>query len=392
MRKTMLTRRRFAMLAGTAAASAILGALPGCAASGKPDDAASEGPADSLREEPPTLPREAAAEAAESPATVAAIPSGALCVAEYAGNTLAVVDPATGEVSQRIATGSNPATALAADGWIYVGSSGGGQITALSATDPSQVKAISVGNQPLGLCYDGGRGLLYVGDYFASSVHVVDSQLKSLVGTIKLNTYGYHNRTDPPDCCRIEPGAGRRTVALALAPEGDILYCANYGTFDVGRIDLAAEAEVEAFDGVVGPRQILVTPDGAQLVLAGVGGEGEQQVSDLYVLDRATGKRAREVFVGQSVAGAALSPAGDAAWAIARDDGELVAFKGATWEEAGRLFLSPGIDTLLASPDGATLFVANSATGEVFVVDAAALTVTATVTGLASPKGMAVVA
>ena len=247
-------------------------------------------------------------------------------------------------------------------------------------------------NQPLGLCYDGDRGVLYVGDYFASSVHVVDSQLKSLVGTIKLNAYGYHNRTDPPDCCRIEPGAGRRTVALALAPEGDILYCANYGTFDVGRIDLAAEAEVEAFDGVVGPRQILVTPDGAQLVLAGVGGEGEQQVSDLYVLDRATGKRAREVFVGQSVAGAALSPAGDAAWAIARDDGELVAFKGTTWEEAGRLFLSPGIDTLLASPDGATLFVANSATGEVFVVDAAALTVTATVTGLASPKGMAVVA
>ena len=48
-------------------------------------------------------------------------------------------------------------------------------------------------------------------------------------------------------------------------------------------------------------------------------------------------------------------------------------------------------NTLLASPDGATLFVANSATGEVFVVDAAALTVTATVTGLASPKGMAVV-
>ncbi|WP_278798516.1 hypothetical protein [Adlercreutzia caecimuris] len=49
-------------------------------------------------------------------------------------------------------------------------------------------------------------------------------------------------------------------------------------------------------------------------------------------------------------------------------------------------------NTLLASPNGATLFVANSATGEVFVVDAAALTVTATVTGLASPKGMAVVA
>ena len=266
-----LTRRAFASLAGLAAGSVLLGVLPGCTGSdaGQTVPAANEGEGSNSGEGgkdemPPTS---ESAPAAPS----AALSPGLLCVAEYANNTLAVVDPATGEILQRIAAGQNPATALVADGWVYVGSSGGGEVTAVSIADPSQVTSITVGKQPLGLCYDGAQGILYVGDYFASSIHLVDTQLKSLVKTVKLSASGYHNRTDPPDCCRIDPGTGRRTVALALAPEGNLLYCANYGTFDVARVDLATGEEIEAFDGVVGPRQILVSADGAQLLLAGVG-------------------------------------------------------------------------------------------------------------------------
>lgn len=321
----------------------------------------------------------------------AALAPGLLCVAEYANNTLAVVDPATGEILQRIAAGQNPATALVADGWVYVGSSGGGEVTAVNIADPSQVTSITVGKQPLGLCYDEAQGVLYVGDYFASSVYLVDTQLKSLVKTVKLSASGYHNRTDPPDCCRIDPGTGRRTVALALAPEGDLLYCANYGTFDVARVDLATGEEIEAFDGVVGPRQILVSADGAQLLLAGVGGEGEQQVNDLYVLDRASGKRVLEIPVGQSVAGVAQASDGSAVWAIARDDGELVAFD-ADWNETARLPLGVGIDTLVLAPDEKTLLVGNSIGGQVHVIDAATMALMNTIEGLASPKGIAVIA
>ena len=386
----MLTRRAFASLVGLAAGSVLLGVLPGCAGpdAGQTAPAANEGEGlnsgEGGKDEMP--PTSESAPAAPS----AALSPGLLCVAEYANNTLAVVDPATGEILQRIAAGQNPATALVADGWVYVGSSGGGEVTAVSIADPSQVTSITVGKQPLGLCYDGAQGILYVGDYFASSIHLVATQLKSLVKTVKLSASGYHNRTDPPDCCRIDPGTGRRTVALALAPEGNLLYCANYGTFDVARVDLATGEEIEAFDGVVGPRQILVSADGAQLLLAGVGGEGEQQVSDLYVLDRSSGKRVQEVPVGQSVAGVAQASDGSAVWAIARDDGELVAFD-ADWNETGRLSLGVGIDTLVLAPDEKTLLVGNSIGGQVHVVDAPSLALLNTIEGLASPKGIAVI-
>ena len=381
----MITRRNFVVLAGIGAMGLLNTA--GCAAPAEPPRDVS-GEKEPL-EEPSPIPQKEPVASSE-PFSGEIIP-GMLCVAEYATNTLAVVDARAGEVAGRIPVGRNPASVLAAEDTVFVGCTGTGEVTAVPMASPTAAAPMPVGHQILGLCRDEARRLIYAGDYFANSVHAIDVALQSLVGTMELSALGFSGRTDPPPCCTFEPGAGRRTVALALAPEGNLLYCANYGTFDVARVDLATGEEIEAFDGVVGPRQILVSADGAQLLLAGVGGEGEQQVSDLYVLDRSSGKRVQEVPVGQSVAGVAQASDGSAVWAIARDDGELVAFD-ADWNETGRLSLGVGIDTLVLAPDAKTLLVGNSIGGQVHVVDAPSLALLNTIEGLASPKGIAVIA
>lgn len=382
----MITRRNFVVLAGIGAMGLLNTA--GCAAPAEEPPRDVSGEQEPL-EEPSPIPQKEPVASSE-PFSGEIIP-GMLCVAEYATNTLAVVDARAGEVAGRIPVGRNPASVLAVGDTVFVGCTGAGEVTAVPMASPTAAAPIPVGHQILGLCCDEARGLIYVGDYFANSVHVIDVALQSLVGTMELSALGFSGRTDPPPCCTFEPGTGRRTVALALAPEGNLLYCANYGTFDVARVDLATGEEIEAFDGVVGPRQILVSADGAQLLLAGVGGEGEQQVSDLYVLDRSSGKRVQEVPVGQSVAGVAQASDGSAVWAIARDDGELVAFD-ADWNETGRLSLGVGIDTLVLAPDEKTLLVGNSIGGQVHVVDAPSLALLNTIEGLASPKGIAVIA
>ena len=382
----MITRRNFVVLAGIGAMGLLNTA--GCAAPAEEPPRDVSGEQEPL-EEPSPIPQKEPVASSE-PFSGEIIP-GMLCVAEYATNTLAVVDARAGEVAGRIPVGRNPASVLAAEDTVFVGCTGTGEVTAVPMASPTAAAPIPVGHQILGLCRDEARRLIYAGDYFANSVHAIDVALQSLVGTMELSALGFSGRTDPPPCCTFEPGAGRRTVALALAPEGDLLYCANYGTFDVARVDLATGEEIEAFDGVVGPRQILVSADGAQLLLAGVGGEGEQQVSDLYVLDRSSGKRVQEVPVGQSVAGVAQASDGSAVWAIARDDGELVAFD-ADWNETGRLSLGVGIDTLVLAPDAKTLLVGNSIGGQVHVVDAPSLALLNTIEGLASPKGIAVIA
>lgn len=386
----LLTRRCFAHLLALAGIGAALGALPGCGGGSDGADLPGESAAGGAPTAASTPPEGADTAEAQSVDADASLPAGAVCVAEYAGNTLAIIDPATWQVTQRIPAGQNPATVVQAAGSLYVGSSGGGEIAVVPVADPARATHIPVGNQPLGLCYDASRGILYVGDYFNSSIHEVDVQLNSLVGTIRLDVCGYHNRTDPPDCCRVGPGKGRLTVAMALSPDDETLYCANYGTYDVARINVEEGLEIEAFDGVVGPRQMIVSHDGASLYLAGVGGEGEQQVSHLYVINRDTGKREREVFVGQSVAGVAESLDGSMVYALARDEGVLVAFD-SQWDERARVEVGAGADTLFLDQAEAVAYVANSTTGELTAVSVPAMDVVGQVTGLASPKGMVVV-
>ena len=385
----MITRRAFVGLAAVGAMGLMGAGLGGCAQA--PETSTDETPEGGFANAPT---QDAAPVSQPTPmaAYEGALGPGMVCVTEYATNTVAVVDTAAAEVRGRLSVGRNPVSAVTCGDMLFVGCTGAGEVTAVPLAAPTASQAVPVGRQILGLCPDEERGVLYAGDYFSNNLYVVDVALLSLVGTIEVHDEGYKGRTDPPPCCTIEPGAGRRIVSVALSPVGDVLYCANYGTYDVACVDVAARAEVEAFDGVVGPRQILVSPDGAHLILAGVGGEGEQQVSDLLILDRASGRRVREVPVGLSVAGGTLAPDGAAAWAISRDDGQLVAFETADWTETGRMDVGVGTDSLALSADGAMAYVANSVGGLLRIVDLATMTVTATVEGLASPKGIAVIA
>ena len=377
----MISRRKFAHLAGVAAASMALGALAGC-------DSGEEGAREGTHAARERDPGEAPPSAASQPNPLQA---GWACVAEYAGNTLAVVDLAEGTVVERLPVGQNPASLAWGAGTVFVGSSGGGELWMVPRADATQARAVAAGNQPLGLCFDAARGRVYAADYFLGCIHVIDAALGSVVGVMGLSPVGFHNRTDPPECCRIEPGAGRRPVSLALSPEGDLLYCANYGTYDVARIDLATGAEREAFDGVVGPRTVLVAQGGAHLLLAGVGGEEEQRVECLYVVDRQSGQRVREVPVGSGVAGVCQTPDGKAVLALSRNEGVLVALDAVTWEERGRCTLSLGTDSLALAPDGSHACVANSATGVLAVVNAETLEVEQRIGGLAGPKDVLVV-
>lgn len=376
----LFTRRRAIVTMGVGAACAVW-ALSGCATTesveepaekeGGQDEAGSQGSLETQQESIP-LPRRCA------------------CVTEYAGNTLALIDLDLHEIVGRMPMGQNPSMMAYGSGVLYVGASGEGKVYAVDAAT-GVASSCEVGNQPIGLCLDEAAGILYVADYFDSTIRMVDTQLMSVVGSVRLSATGFHNRTDPPDCCRKTPGVGRRPVAVALSPDGDVVYCANYGTYDIGRINTATSTEIEAFDGVVGPRTLAVSRDGGSLVLAGVGGEDEEQVNELYVVDRDTGERTSKVFVGMSVADVCLTQDGSTAFSIARDSGELVCFDAETWNELGRAYVGEGVESMDLSPDESLVLVANSQTGSLGAFDAATLDLVFGIEGLANPKDVVAV-
>lgn len=309
-------------------------------------------------------------------------------VTEYAGNTLAAVDFENQAIAARYPAGQNPMMAVEGDSMLYVGNSSGGKLQAFNI-DTGANTPIAAGQQPLGLIIDEGASTLYACDYFSSAIQVIDAKLGSMTSSIPLSDVGFLGRTDPPACCRTTPGAGRRPVCMAKSSDG-ILYCANYGTYDIARIDLSSGEEIEPFDGVVGPRTILLSKDEGAILLAGVGGENEERVFDLYVIDRQTGTRLAAIPIGEGVADVCISSTGNKAFAIARDEGALVEIDTAAWRELRRAQLEVGISAICLSNDDSTLYVANAETGELLAVDVESLETISRVGGLSNPKDVVV--
>ena len=369
----LMSRRTFSALVGITATSAITCLLPGCSRKSSEGDNRHTNEVEHSIDKQPSSPSQEA-----KPALV---PAGAVCVTEYASNTMAIIDVPSTSVIDRVPVGQNPAMMTRVDDTLFVGSSGGGEIVAIPLSDTAKAKRIPVGTQPLGLCFDEARRHLYVADYLDSSVHVVDPKLGSMIETIRLSRFGYHNRTDPPACCRKTTATGRRTVAFARSHDNSTLYCANYGTYDIARIDLETKTELDPFDGVVGPRALLMSHNGQHLMVAGVGGEDNGKVSTLSIIDLADGKRVREVPIGIGVADVCQTPDGARAYALARDEGSLVACECEEWTELGRTEVGKGVDSIALSANGTTVYCANSLTGTLTLVD-----VSAEIKGLSSPK------
>ena len=309
-------------------------------------------------------------------------------VTEYAGNTLAAVDFENQTIATRYPAGQNPMMAVEGGSVLYVGNSSGGKLQAFSI-DTGLNTPIAAGQQPLGLVVDKAVQTLYACDYFSSAIQIIDTKLGSMTSSIPLSDVGFMGRTDPPACCRTAPGAGRRPVCMAKSSDG-ILYCANYGTYDIARIDLSSDEEIDPFDGVVGPRTMLLSKDESCILLAGVGGENKERVFDLYVIDRKTGTRFATIPIGEGVVDVCMNSTGNKAFAIARDEGTLVEIDTVSWQELRRAQLEIGIGAICLSNDDLTLYVANAETGELLAVNVESLETISRVSGLSNPKDIAV--
>lgn len=375
----LVTRRRFVKISAASIASTSLFML-GCSKSSQqtdePDSRSARDASEQKEQQPP------------SSSTSTPMNREYVYVTEYAGNTLAAVDFENQTIATRYPAGQNPMMAAGDTSMLYIGNSSGGKLQAFD-TDTGTNTPIAAGQQPLGLVLDEDASTLYACDYFSSAIQVIDTNLGSMTSSILLSDVGFLARTDPPACCRTTPGAGRRPVCMAKSSDG-ILYCANYGTYDIARIDLSSGEEIEPFDGVVGPRTMLLSKDENCILLAGVGGENEERVFDLYVIDRQTGTRIATIPVGEGVADVCMSRTGNKAFAIARDGGTLVEIDTATWQELRRTQLEVGISAICLSNDDSTLYIANAETGELLAIGAESLETISRVGGLSNPKDVVV--
>lgn len=153
-----------------------------------------------------------------------------LYVAENLADSLAVIDIATGTVTQRLATERYPyAVAVSPDGKVFVSSWGGSTVSAFTSANGRLTSAgrINAGRHPsaLLLSHDGSR--LFAASGSTDRITVIDTHARKVL-------------TELLDPAPAGPGEGSTPNAFALSPDGTRLFVAEADNNAIAVFDLSA--------------------------------------------------------------------------------------------------------------------------------------------------------
>ena len=190
----------------------------------------------SLRDSLVLARKEPKADGTRYPAGLGLSPDGRLLyVAENLGDSLAVLDLASGSVVQRLPTGRYPyGVAVAPNGDVFVTPWNGSTVLAFAASGGSlrQVATIPAGRHPSALLLNRDGTRLFVASASTDRITVIDTRNRTHLGELR----------DPPPA---GPEEGSTPNGLALSSDGTRLFVAEGDANAIAVFDLSA-----AFSGV----------------------------------------------------------------------------------------------------------------------------------------------
>ncbi|MFE6747106.1 IPT/TIG domain-containing protein [Kitasatospora purpeofusca] len=204
-------------------------------------------------------------------------------VANNGDNNVSVIDTATNTVTATVPVGAIPGpVAVSPDGsLLYVGNNiatAVGGITVIDTATNTVTATFATGNQPFGIAFtpDGARA--YVANFVGSSVSVVDTATSTVIATIS------------------DPNA-RTPAAVAVTPDGTRAYVLNFNSNTVSVIDTATNTISTLISGVGAPEGLSIAPDGAHVYVA------RPNSNTVSVIDTATNTVTSNIAVGSAPVG-----------------------------------------------------------------------------------------
>ncbi|MBY6217522.1 YncE family protein [Qipengyuania aquimaris] len=280
--------------------------------------------------------------------------SGSLFVAGKFGNTLAKVDLATGEEVLRVDSCANPHELATSpdDQHVALACYGGTTVDIFRTSDLQRVKSIELGEnaRPHGIVWH-ENGHLYSTAEGRQSVFWIRNPLGE-VDTFEFSTgkQGSH--------------------MIAVSPDAQHAWTTDLGSKTVTRIDLVTRRSPMSATIGEEPEGIALTPDGETLWVSARG-------SDMaYALEPQSLKRIKDVPVGDFPLRIVLRPQGDYAVTSDLADGGLSVIDTATGAKVRSIAVSSRAEaeaktqvTILFSPDGERIYVAETMANTIAEVD-----------------------
>ncbi|MFJ4792546.1 IPT/TIG domain-containing protein [Kitasatospora purpeofusca] len=209
-------------------------------------------------------------------------------------NNVSVIDTATNTVTATVPVGAIPGpVAVSPDGSrLYVGNNiatAVGGITVIDTATNTVTATFATGSQPFGIAFAPDGAKAYVANFVGSSVSVVDTATSTVTATI----------TDPD---------ARTPAAVVVAPDGAHVYTANFNSNTVSVIDTATNTITALVPDPGGPEGIAIAPDGAHVYVANA------NAGNVAVIDTATNTVTGTTAVGSGPVGVAVDRVGGSAY------------------------------------------------------------------------------
>jgi len=295
-------------------------------------------------------------------------------VTNQGSGNVSVIDTATHDVVATIPTQGGPVRiVVSADGRrAYVVNSTGNSVSALDLVNNVALKHIPVGVSPISVDMSHDEKKVYVNNYGGASVSVIDTETNTLIVTIPVGT-------DPK--------------TLVVAPDGQKVYVLNEGTNDLSVIEVATDTVIGTIEVGDNPRGIIFSKDERMMYIANNGALSgdtlDVPVDSVSVVDLALDQVVATIDVGDAPRGMALTPDGNQLYVVNSRSSNVSIIDTQTNKVIATVPLvvsstQPSIswDVVIAA-DGKKAYVSNAVYNNVSVIDTASLEVITVPVGIA---------
>jgi len=219
---------------------------------------------------------------------------------------------------------------------------------------------IPVGAWPhgVGVCPDGRK--VYVSNWSAATVSVIDTATMTVVATI---------------------ATGTGPIGIAFNPSSTRAYVANYGSLTVSVIDTASNTVVDNILLPSGPYGVAIDHSGTRVYVTGY------DSSSVYVIDASTNTLVDTIAVGSVPLGVTVHPSGRTLW-VANATGNTISVINTSTKAITTIPVGNFPTYIAINPSGTKAYVTNRLDGTVSIIDVDTLTVTKTITAGLGPAGI----
>ncbi|MGW6413079.1 YVTN family beta-propeller repeat protein [Streptomyces vinaceus] len=289
----------------------------------------------------------------------AALPPGTYTfTANFASDTVSVIDTATDTVTATIPVGDGPfGVAVNVDGTrAYVTNSLDDTVSVIDAATNTVSATIPVGTGPQAVAVRGSRA--YTANAASDDMSVIDTVTNTVIATIPVG--------DAPQ---------------GVAVSGTHAYTANANDDTVSVVDTVTGTVTATLPVGDGPRGLAVSGSRAYVTNA--------NADSLSVIDTVTDTVTTTVPVGDNPSGVALSPDGAHAYTANTNSDNVSVIDTATVTVTDTVTVGNGPRGVAVSRDGSRVYASNGLDNSVSVIDTVTNAVTATVAVGNFPRGIA---